>query len=349
MQLSVSGYNIEFGDAAEKLAKFLEDKDYSTISVLVDNNTQLHCLNRIKDAISPHNVITITEGEQHKNIETTKKIWSSLLIAGADRHSLLINLGGGVIGDMGGFAAATYMRGIDFIQMPTTLLSQVDASVGGKLGIDFSGLKNLVGLFHNPQIVIIDSNFLNTLPLEELKSGYAEMIKHALIKDKYMWSDYIANNIWKDNLSNKHLRDSVNIKRNVVIEDPYEKGLRKILNFGHTLGHAIETHSFNTDHPLLHGYAIALGMIGESYISNKVQGISTLELEQIKKYILSIYKIDTIHYQDIESILSHMKHDKKNKAGDIMISLLQTIGDCTYDIKIDEGLIRESLEYTLNA
>ena len=241
------------------------------------------------------------------------------------------------------------MRGIDFIQIPTTLLSQVDASVGGKLGVDFNGLKNFIGLFQNPQSVIIDSSFFKTLPEEELRSGYAEMIKHALIRDHSIWNQYVNNEKWENNLTSKDLLESVDIKRKVVLEDPYEKGLRKILNFGHTLGHAIETYSFQTEKPLLHGYAIALGMIGETFLSQRMLDISTNELEEIKKYILSIYHIDTTFYQDIETIIGHMKHDKKNKSGQVMFSLLHSVGNGAYDIVVTESMIRESLEFTLNS
>ena len=347
MQLSVSGYNIEFGSAPDILKEYLKDKNYSSISVLVDENTRKQCLPLIQDVVTSANILEIASGEQNKTLTTCEFIWNGLLKGESDRHSLLINLGGGVIGDMGGFAASTYMRGIDFIQIPTTLLSQVDASVGGKLGVDFKGLKNFIGLFRNPEEVIIDEQFLNTLPADELISGYAEMIKHALIKDVATWKRFEDASHWKENLTNEELRSSVEIKRNVVINDPFENGLRKILNFGHTLGHAIETYSFQTQQPLLHGYAIALGMIGEAYLSTKMLGLSTDSLQRIKRYILSIYKVDTSFYHNKAAIVSNMKHDKKNKSGKVLFSLLRGLGECSYDIEVGTALIEESLEYTL--
>ncbi len=349
MKLEVSGYNIEFGDASREVERFLKNKSYSSISVLTDNNTIRHCLPRINQVLRSHQVIEISSGEEHKNLKTCEFIWKSLLNHGADRHSLLINLGGGVIGDMGGFVASTYMRGIDFIQIPTTLLSQVDASVGGKLGVDFQGLKNFIGLFQNPQSVIIDTEFLKTLTPEETRSGYAEMIKHALIQDESIWSRYKRNKEWTNNISNAELRESVNIKRKVILQDPLEKGLRKILNFGHTLGHAIETYSFSTDSPLLHGEAIALGMIGETFLSNQLLDLPSQDLDEVRNYILSIYGMDSSNYNDLEMIISHMKHDKKNKSGKVMFSLLQSLGDSVYDIEVNTKLIRTSLEYTLNS
>lgn len=349
MHLSVSGYNIEFGDAGEALNGFLKNKNYSTITILVDENTEQHCLPRILKFLPDHKVVRIPSGEENKNIETSQHIWSGLLNHNADRHSLMINLGGGVIGDMGGFVASTYMRGIDFIQVPTTLLSQVDASVGGKLGIDFKGLKNFVGLFNNPESVIVDAQFIHTLPEAEVRSGFAEMIKHALIRDKDMWKRYQKHTDWKKNLTNAELKKSVDAKRKVVIEDPFEKNIRKILNFGHTLGHAIETYSFQTTQPLLHGYAIALGMIGEAYLSHTMLGLSKAELEEIRKYILSIYEIDTSFYNDIEAIMNNMKHDKKNRSGKVLFSLLQSIGDCTFDVEVSTEKIEESLLYSLKS
>jgi len=348
MKLKLSDYTIEFGPSQKILAEYLETSDYSSINVLVDENTKEFCLPIISNTFDEYNVITIPSGEENKTLATCEKIWGVLQNSRVDRHALLVNLGGGVIGDMGGFVASTYMRGIQFVQIPTTLLSQVDASVGGKLGVDFNGYKNFIGLFNNPKIVIIDSEFFKTLPTNELESGYAEMIKHALIRDEKSWKSYLTNSNWERNLSNSNLLKSVNIKREVVIEDPFEIGIRKILNFGHTLGHAIETYSFSTPKPLLHGYAIALGIVGEAYISHQLLGLGHEDLEAIKKYIQGIYKMDTGHLTDIISIMDHMRYDKKNRKNKILFSLLEGVGKCTFDVEASEELIRESLEYTLN-
>ena len=348
LQVVLSNYSIDFGSAENILKTHLTKRKYSSIIILADENSHHHCLPNIASVTSNAQIIKISSGELHKNLDTCNYIWDKMRESGLDRHAIMINLGGGVIGDMGGFVASTYMRGVDFIQVPTTLLSQVDASVGGKLGVDFKGLKNFIGLFNNPKAVIIDTNFLESLPPEQVKSGYAEMIKHALIRDEKMWKRFIQNIDWKKNVNKKDIRESIIIKKKVVEEDPHEKGLRKILNFGHTLGHAIETYSFNTEKPLLHGYAIALGMIGETYLSYKKLGLSEEALKATGQYIRDIYKINTPLYRDIDSIMSLLKYDKKNISGKVMFSLLNEIGDCTYDIQVDEVLVRESLEYTLD-
>ncbi len=349
MKLKLSDYSIVFGNVAKLVADYLANSNYSSINVLIDDNTAKYCLPKLKEALNDFNQIKIFAGEQNKTINTCQSIWTQLQKFKVDRHALMINLGGGVICDMGGFAASTYMRGIDFLQFPTTLLSQVDASFGGKLGVDFRGYKNFVGLFRNPRLVIIDSSFLNTLPEEELRSGYAEMIKHALIRDKSLWQKYIHKKDWKENLSNQEIYDSVKIKKEVVVEDPYEQGLRKILNFGHTLGHGIESYSFNTDAPLLHGYAVAIGMIGEAFLSHKLLGVNNHDLNEIKEYLVSIYQPTTDILNNKKEILEKIRLDKKNNKGKIFFSLLDQIGDCTYDVEVSDNLILESMKYISKA
>jgi len=290
---------------------------------LVDENTKRDCLFKLPQ-IENALIIEIKSGEEYKNLSTCNFIWEQLTINNFDRNALLINLGGGVIGDIGGFCAATYKRGVEFIHIPTTLLAMVDASVGGKLGVDFNGLKNQVGLFSNPKFVIINPIFLQTLPEEELKSGFAEVVKHALITDKDLWKKII--NTPFNNLDWKAITyTSLQIKNKIVISDPKEKGERKKLNFGHTFGHAIESYYLEKGTPILHGEAIFIGIILESEMSDLTQS----EKNEIKNYILSNFGLP---YTPKKSYLhKFLLNDKKNQEGKINFSLLKGIGNCTID------------------
>ena len=338
--------NIIFShEIAHDLETFFEENQYSGIAVIVDENTKLHCYPKIKDVTPDHILIEVKSGEEEKNLNTCQHIWSELTSNAFDRKSLVVNLGGGVIGDMGGFCSATYKRGIDFINIPTTLLAQVDASIGGKLGIDFLNFKNHIGVFQNPQRVFLDDSFFETLDPAELRSGYAEIIKHCLIRDGKMFKK-----IMKTPYMELHFfeltQHSVEIKDKVVEEDPTEKGLRKILNFGHTIGHAIE--SYFLDQPgkkLLHGEAIAVGMICEAYLSMTKLGMSNEELGTISEYILKVYDSKAIAEQDIEQIIELTRQDKKNEGDKIKCSLLNKIGDCTFNIDIDHNDIKASILY----
>lgn len=294
--------------------------------------------------------------------------------AKCDRKSLVINIGGGVIGDMGGFAAATYMRGVDFIQVPTTLLAMVDASVGGKLAIDFDGVKNLIGSFQSPKAVIIDTSFLDTLPERELHSGFAEIIKHGLIADKTYFRE-VQTYLKYDTDTHPSLRKvpaglqgegkvletgtedmlrlihrSVEIKKSIVEADPTEQGIRKILNFGHTIGHAIESHSMAhslqlTAHsPLLHGEAIAIGMVAEAHIAMQIGQLAANELVQIEE-VLSRAQLPTRYRLVDQSIRDLMRSDKKNSHGKIKFALLKGIGECAHDIEVDKIVIDKALAY----
>ena len=332
----------------ESLKNYLAQKDYSKIVVLTDTNTRKFCYPLIKNSLPAHTLITVKNGEEHKNLNTCEEIWSAMTDAELDRHALMINLGGGVIGDMGGFCAATYKRGIDFIQVPTTLLAQVDASVGGKLGIDFQGLKNHLGVFTLPKAVLIDPIFLETLSEREKRSGFAEIIKHCLIQDGEKW-----NEIRKKDLDQQDLPDliahSVEIKKKVVEHDPTEKGLRKILNFGHTLGHAIETYFLEKGKKkLLHGEAIATGMLCESYIAFKRNLIDVQTLSQIEEFIFSVYGKAYMKADDFEAIIKHTQQDKKNRGKEIRFSLINGAGSCLYDVSVSKNEMKKALEYYVN-
>lgn len=324
---------------------FFRNRHYSKVAVLVDNNTRQHCYPVLSEVIPKHFIIEIPAGEVYKNLQTCEYIWNALTNEAFDRKALLVNLGGGVIGDMGGFCAATYKRGIEFINIPTTLLAQVDASIGGKLGIDFHGFKNQIGVFQNPNKVFLDPSFFTSLAPAELRSGFAEIIKHCLIRDENTFNR-IKNSSFESLDLYDLVQHSVTIKHDVVTEDPTEKGLRKILNFGHTIGHAVE--SFYLEKPgkrLLHGEAIAVGMICESWLSGKKLGLNEEDMEEICQYITSIFSPKRIPESDFREIMALTAQDKKNEKDAIQCSLLRKNGDCVFNIPIDNKEIEESLKY----
>jgi 3-dehydroquinate synthase len=301
----------------------LDISNYSQVAILVDENTKRDCLSKLPQ-IENALIIEIKSGEEYKNISTCSFIWEQLTINNFDRNSLLINLGGGVIGDMGGFCAATYKRGLEFIHIPTTLLAMVDASVGGKLGIDFKGLKNQIGLFHNPKAVLISTEFLETLAESELKSGFAEVVKHALISDNSLWLK-LKNTPFTDLDWEDIIDTSVQIKNKIVLADPFEKGERKKLNFGHTFGHAIESYYLEKGTPISHGEAVFMGMILETKISD----LSETDKNEIKNYVLSNFALP--YTPKKSSLHKFLINDKKNQNGKINFTLLNGIGNCSLD------------------
>lgn len=338
---------IHFESGLAPLKDILDQKKYSKVFVFADTNTAEHCLpvfRSLLDDLGDFDIIETDPGEENKNIDFCIGIWKTLLDFDADRKCLMINLGGGVITDMGGFVASTYKRGIDFINIPTTLLSQVDASVGGKTGIDIDNVKNMVGTFSLPQAVFIENIFLNTLSKRELLSGFAEMIKHGLIKDKAYY-ERLKNSNYED-LAPEEIYRSIEIKNEVVTADPLEKGLRKILNFGHTIGHAVESYALsNSKKPLTHGEAIAIGMVCEAHLSAKYCNLTQDELVDISKYIRSIYPKYNIKEKSFNTLLELMQSDKKNEDGQIMFSLLDQIGACAFNCRVTKEDILNSLTY----
>jgi 3-dehydroquinate synthase len=330
----------------ESIANFLAAKNYSKIVVLADTNTRKHCYAGIKSYFPKHHLITVPAGEQHKNLHTCELIWNEMTRLELDRHALVFNLGGGVMGDMGGFCAATYKRGIDFVQIPTTLLAQVDASVGGKLGIDFQGFKNHLGVFTLPKNVLIDASFLQTLPYVELRSGFAEIVKHCLIADAAKWEEIRKKDFEAQNFPDL-IAHSVEIKKEVVAQDPTEKGLRKILNFGHTIGHAVETY-FLSKPPkerLLHGEAIAAGMIMETYVAYRKKMVDLQTLEQVEEFLFSVFGKVPLAMSDVPTVIALAQQDKKNRGGELRFSLLDGIGTCAYDIKVTPNEIQQAVAY----
>jgi 3-dehydroquinate synthase len=320
-----SNYSIWIGE--DSLSK-LNVTSYSKIAILVDENTKRDCLYKLPKLETPI-IIEIPSGEENKNIATCNLIWQELTNHEFDRNSILINLGGGVIGDMGGFCASTYKRGIDFIHIPTTLLAMADASVGGKLAVDFNNLKNQIGLFTNPKSVIINPEFLETLAEDELISGFAEVVKHALISDKNLW-ETIKETPFEKLEWEEIITLSVKLKNRITLNDPKEKGERKKLNFGHTFGHAIESYYLEKETPILHGKAIFMGMILETELSI----LSNSEKNEIKNYILSNFGLP--YTPSKAELLNFLRNDKKNKGEKINFSLLNGIGNCTIDNLLTE-------------
>lgn len=340
--------NVQLGPISRLLPALLSNLSYSRLVVLTDSNTALHCYPEVASLLpTDHLHISVPAGEVYKTLHTCSSIWSALTKAGLDRQALVINLGGGVITDMGGFCTATYKRGVRFINVPTTLLSQVDASVGGKLGVDFEGYKNHIGLFAEPEAVLVDAGFLKTLPQQELRSGYAEVVKHALIADADSWQKLSHKQDWQALDWAGIIEHSIAIKGNVVATDPLEKGLRKILNFGHTLGHALE--SYRLEHkekaPLLHGEAIAAGMICEAWLSHQKCGLGTDQLNHIAQYISQVWPEPMVATSEIPQILERLEQDKKNRGKQLLFSLLPAIGAAVYDIAVLEWEAREALEW----
>jgi 3-dehydroquinate synthase len=333
-------------DINKTISQLFDTNSFTQVVVLVDENTKQFCYPLIKNSLpKDHFLIEVNSGEEEKNLQTCSHIWSEMTSFGLDRKALLLNLGGGVIGDMGGFCASTYKRGIRFAQIPTTLLSMVDASVGGKLGVDFNGYKNHIGVFQEPLAVLIDPIFLNTLPKRELRSGYAEVLKHSLIADAQHWDEIKTKSI-EDFDWYEVIKHSIGIKSFVTTTDPTEKGLRKILNFGHTLGHAVE--SFYLELPgkrLLHGEAIAVGMIVEAWLSKHLGYISDTDLLEITNTFINVYGKVTIPLEDLEEIIIHTLQDKKNENSIVQFALLEKIGKANYDQAIDANLMKESLLY----
>jgi len=314
------------GDLQQHFLRWYDPAQWSGLFIICDTHTEEHCLPVLWQKTGlPANTprIAVTPGEIHKTLDTCQRIWAAMFEAQLDRRALVLNLGGGVVGDMGGFCAATYKRGVGFVQIPTTLLSATDASVGGKLGIDFQTVKNAVGVFQNPAAVFLDASFFQTLSQRELYSGYAEVVKHALIGAPDLWAQLRTRTHLNGVDWSQVLRDSVAVKITVVEQDPLEKGLRAILNYGHTIGHALESYFLHTSEPLTHGEAIAWGMVCESRIQEKrrPETVGAVRSDELEAYFAHFYPRRTLPTGALDDIWALMHQDKKNQSGQIKMSL----------------------------
>lgn len=340
-------------DIEHDLAQAIAETENDRVFVLTDDITQQCCLPKVAVLFAKHNATTITirHDDMNKTLATLADVWTALQRGGATRHSLLVNLGGGMVTDLGGFAAATFKRGINFINIPTTLLAMVDAAVGGKTGINFGGLKNEVGAFANARYVIVNTCFLDTLDTANLCSGYAEMLKHSLISNAQMWAEHVNFDILQPDLAElqRMVAASIAVKERIVADDPHEHGIRKALNFGHTVGHALEEFSMqqSTTPPgiLLHGYAVAFGLIGELYISARKAGFPTARLHQTARFIRENYGAVAFTCDDYPTLLNLMRHDKKNTSDTINFTLLHDIGDIRINQTATDEEIREALDF----
>lgn len=344
-------YTIHFNmEAYNVLNDYLKMHRLSKLFILVDVNTNEHCLASFLGHLEtncPVEIIEIEAGEQHKTIETCVGVWNALSELGADRKSLIINLGGGVVTDLGGFVASTFKRGIKYINVPTSLLAMVDASVGGKTGVDLGSLKNQVGVINSGEMVLIDTDFLNTLPQNHLKSGLAEMLKHGLIKSRDYWNQLTdLSKLTLEDLD-QLIYDSVMIKKEIVTKDPFEMNERKHLNFGHTLGHAIESYFLGdkSKSELLHGEAIAIGIVLECFISSQLVNFSMEDCDEVKSVMRNLFSRVTILPTDYDAIIELLKYDKKNEHGNINFVLLEAIGKPKIDCLVENDLIVDAFKY----
>ena len=341
-------------DIRKAVSEAVEAIPHDRLFLLTDETTDRLCRPLIADIPCMKHAQSIVIGatDIHKNLDTLAAVWTALGNGGGSRHSLMVNLGGGMVTDLGGFAASTFKRGIPYINIPTTLLSMVDASVGGKTGINFNGLKNEIGVFRTPETVIIDTEFLRTLDHENICSGYAEMLKHGLINNSQLSTfNSQLSTLLTFNLDDVDYRllgemvgESVAVKEQIVNEDPLEHGIRKALNLGHTIGHAFESWSL-TRRPYLHGYAVAWGLVCELYLSVIKTGFPTDKMRQVVRFIKENYGTLPITCDDYPELYELMTHDKKNADGIINVTLLGGVGDIRINQTATKDEIYEALDF----
>ncbi len=335
-------------DLFQDLTLLLQKGNFTSTYILTDRNTFIHCLPLIPQELQDTaTLISVPAGEESKNLQNAEKIWNQLLEKETDRNAVLINLGGGMVTDLGSFAASTYKRGISYINIPTTLLGMVDAAIGGKTGINFGEVKNAIGTFAQPHSIIFHTPFLYTLPERELRSGYAEVIKYALISDAELWENLkIIFNPQQLILQPEILQTCMKIKQQITDTDPTEKNIRKILNFGHTVGHGLESFSMQHDEePLHHGEAVAMGMIAEAYLSHIINGMPLEQMQSVVDYILKFFKPYEISEADYEELFALMRNDKKNSRGNFRLVLLDKIGKAVFDVPCSENEVRKALDF----
>jgi len=342
--------NIIFSQkVADELEKIVQQFPAGKVFLLTEETPKQLCLPLIDTVIDRYQIkqTCIAGGETHKSIRSVEQVWEFLSKNGADRKSLLINIGGGMLTDLGGFVASTFKRGMAFVNIPTTLLAQVDASLGGKTGINFNGLKNEIGVFNEPDAVLINTSFLKTIDHANFLSGYAEMLKHGLIKDQAHWQelmDYSLETIDYQTLE-EIIAHSVAVKDWHVQNDLTEQNIRKALNFGHTVGHAFESYALHSGRPILHGFAVVYGLIVELYLSAKRCGFPQDQLDEISGWLLAVYGKFEIESSDYEALYELMTHDKKNEGSRINFTLITKIGEVSINEDCPKELIFEALDY----
>ncbi len=342
-----NGYNVEIGTKIFKsISSLITKNKYSSHFIICDENTFQFCLPslihkcpNLRDA----HIIELESGEASKAINISTYVWETLIENKADKNAVIINLGGGVVSDLGGFCASTYKRGIDFINIPTTLLAMADASIGGKTGINLSVLKNALGTFSQPKGVFINPDYLNTLPEQHYKNGLAEIFKIALICDKNFWNE-LKNTVTKSSKELLLLK-SVTLKNKIVLKDPFDNGNRKILNFGHTIGHAIESILLGTNNELLHGEAILIGMMVESHLSFQKKLLSKKELQEVFSLLKKVFEPQKINELNLTSIIELMKNDKKSQGNKFQFALIDKIGSCKFDVIISDSQIKKAIDF----
>lgn len=336
-------------EVAKAIDQIVGERHPSSVFIITDTNVSRDVLPRLTGdsrIVAGSQVITIPAGDESKTIETAVAVYRGLVEGKATRHSLIINLGGGVVTDLGGFVASTFKRGMSFVNVPTTLLGAVDAAVGGKTGVNFDSYKNLVGVFREADAVILSTIFFSTLPECELLSGYAEMVKHALLESPRAFADIITNPLDGDSTRLLSLlRENVAVKARIVAEDPTEKGLRKALNLGHTIGHALETFAMRRHKPIPHGYAVAYGLVIEAILSNMCAGFDSGLLHALATFVREHYGVFIFTCDDYPELLNDMRQDKKNADADhIIFTLLRTPGDILVDVAPGDDTIRTALD-----
>jgi 3-dehydroquinate synthase len=342
-----NGYSVQIGaDIYPSISSFLAKKKYSQHIIICDSNTLNHCLSKLIlncKQLADAEIIELEPGEESKSLEISAHIWQTLIENKADKQSLIINLGGGVVSDIGGFCASTYKRGIDFINIPTSLLAMADASVGGKTGIDFSDIKNSIGTFAQPKAVFINPDFLKTLSKRHFKNGLAEIFKMALICNKKFWTE--LKTIKAEDNAELLITKSVDLKNNIVLKDPFDNSIRKTLNFGHSIGHAIEALLLSSTNALLHGEAVVISMMIESHIAFQKKLIVKKEFDEVFSVLKNVFKPTHINQLSLVSILELLKNDKKNSNNKFRMALINKIGACTFDVEVTELQIKKAMEY----
>lgn len=350
-EISCGSYTVYFGKTGfTRLNQYIRQNQHTQLVVMADQNTYTYCYDYVVSSLEleiPPLVFTFPPGEKNKNLSTCQDAWNFLLQHQIDKNALVLNLGGGTVTDLGGFVAATYQRGIKYIHIPTSLLAMVDASVGGKTGIDFQGIKNQIGVVSLPQMVLIDTYFLNTLAKDQLHSGIAEVLKHGLIASESYWKKVTSEKLDATTDWLPIVYQSVEIKNEIVSQDPNENSIRKYLNFGHTLGHAIEAFSLsqNQQYPLTHGHAVAIGLILAAYLSVKKLEFSETVVNQLVRTYHQYYSPIEFSKSDIEQVLEWMKYDKKNRNKQARFVLLKAVGQPVLDCEIEVSLVQEAFAF----